>query len=77
MADLRSKLDYLNTLDSKQIHKMYLEVLDNGSISDKGGAGLGILRVMKDSGSKIQYAFQSVDKTRSFYCMEIVISEQV
>ena len=77
MTDLRSKLDYLNTLDSKQIHKMYLEVLENGTISDKGGAGLGILRVMKDSGSKIQYAVQSIDKTRSFYCMEIVISEQV
>lgn len=36
---------------------MYLEVLDNGSISEKGGAGLGILRVMKDSGKQNSIRF--------------------
>jgi hypothetical protein len=76
VADLKSKIDYLNTLESKEIHRMYLEVLDKGAISEKGGAGLGILRVMKDSGSKIEYAFQDVDAGRSFYCMEIVVREQ-
>jgi len=76
IVDLKAKIDYLNTLDSKQIHKMYLEVLDKGTISDKGGAGLGILRVMKDSGSQIQYGFQKVDDFRSFYCMEILITEK-
>jgi hypothetical protein len=72
---LQERLDYLNTLDQKEIHRKYLEVLDTGTISDKGGAGLGILRVMKDSGSKIYYDFQPVDPERSFYCMEIVIGE--
>jgi len=56
---------------------MYLEVLDKGAMSDKGGAGLGILRVMKDSGCQIEYDFQEVDKKRTFYCMEIVINEQL
>lgn len=77
IEELKSKLDYLNTLDSKEIHKLYLEVLDTGALSNKGGAGLGILRVMKDSGSKINYAFQPVDKNRSFYCMEIEINEHL
>lgn len=76
MEALKSKLDYFNTLNSDQIHRLYLEVLEKGHLSEKGGAGLGILRVMKDSGSKIEYTFEPVDESKSFYGMEIKINGQ-
>lgn len=68
---LKSKLDYMNTLQQDEIHNLYLEVLDKGQISEKGGAGLGILRILKDSGQQVDYEFFPVDDASSFFCMEI------
>lgn len=72
---LKAKLEYLNTLQKPEVHQLYLDVLEKGQLSEKGGAGLGILRIMKDSGQKIDFAFQKVDANRSFYCMEIKIGD--
>ena len=69
--ELKSKLDYMNTLQNDEIHNLYLEVLDKGQISEKGGAGLGILRILKDSGEQVSYEFFPVDDSNSFFCMEI------
>lgn len=70
-SQLKTKLDYMNTLKEDEIHNLYLEVLDKGQISEKGGAGLGILRILKDSGQKMAYEFFPVDDSKSFFCMEI------
>ena len=75
VPDLRTKLEYVNSLRRDEVHKLYLEILDKGNISDKGGAGLGILRVVKDSGHQIGFDFQTIDNHKSFFCMEIKISE--
>jgi len=75
VADLKSKLEYVNTLEAEDVHKLYMEILDKGKISDKGGAGLGILRVVKDSGQKIDFDFQPHDGQKSFFCMEIKVNE--
>jgi len=74
VAPLRSKLEYVNTLGTEEIHNLYMEVLDKGQISAKGGAGLGILRVLKDSGRSVDYEFIDVDAGRSFFSMDIKIS---
>ena len=74
--DLRKKIDRLNTLDSDEIQQMYLDILDHGTLSDKGGAGLGFLRMIRDSGNKIKYSFEPSADGRVFYCIEIVVSEQ-
>lgn len=75
VSELKTKLNYLNSLDQQDIHQLYLEILDKGEISDKGGAGLGILRVIKDSGKNIDFAFHPLDSKRTFYCMEIKVSD--
>jgi hypothetical protein len=74
VSALKTKLNYFNSLEIEDIHKLYLEILDKGEISDKGGAGLGILRVIKDSGRSLDFSFFPVNDKQSFYCMEIKIS---
>ncbi len=73
---LRNKINHLNSLDADQIQQMYLDVLDNGQLSDKGGAGLGFLRMIRDSGNKIAYAFEAPEGEKVFYSIEILVSEQ-
>lgn len=75
VVHLKAKLDYMGTLQADEIHKLYMEVLDKGHISEKGGAGLGILRVMKDSGGNVKYDFFTVEAGRSFFSMEVQVNE--
>lgn len=70
-SHLKSRLDSMNALEAEEIHNRYLEVLDQGQISAKGGAGLGILRILKDSGQPVSYEFHPVDDSKSFFCLEV------
>ena len=60
-------------LGAEEIYNLYLDILDRGRISEKGGAGLGILRVMKDSGQNVEYDFVVDETQRTFFSMEIKI----
>ena len=73
---LQAKINKLNGLDADEIQQMYLDVLDHGILSDKGGAGLGFLRMIRDSGNKIGYSFEPSEDNRVFYSIEIVVSDQ-
>lgn len=73
---LKKKIEELNQLDADQIQQKYLDVLDHGQLSDKGGAGLGFLRMIRDSGNKIGYSFDAPDGEQVFYSIEILVSEQ-
>lgn len=74
--ELKKKIDRLNSLDFDEIQQMYLDVLDQGALSDKGGAGLGFLRMIRDSGNKIGYSFEPGENNSVFYSLEIVVSEK-
>lgn len=47
---VQSLVENLNSMEAPELKKHYLEVMTNGQISDKGGAGLGLITmVMKSS----------------------------
>jgi hypothetical protein len=75
-AELRRKIEELNSLDADEIQQRYLDVLDHGQLSDKGGAGLGFLRMLRDSGNPIGYSFEASNGKQVFYTIEILVSEQ-
>lgn len=50
VADIDKQIEYLNLLDSKELRTLYLETLEHGPISDKGGAGLGLIQMVRKSG---------------------------
>lgn len=71
---LQSRLDHLNDLDADQLHEHYLEVIDNGEISERGGAGLGFIDILRKSKSKIEYHFHPVeDEDALFFIFKVNI----
>lgn len=70
---LQKKIDELNSLDADEIQQRYLDVLDHGQLSDKGGAGLGFLRILRDSGNPIGYSFHDSGENQVFYCIDILV----
>lgn len=54
---LASYLDRLNSMDEEEVKSFYLETLNNGLISDKGGAGLGFITMRMKSKTQLDYQF--------------------
>lgn len=54
---VRGKLDSINAMSREELTAAYKKQIQEGSISESGGAGLGFIDVAKKSGNKIDYRF--------------------
>ena len=70
---LEDRLKTINGMDKDELKLYYQEVLNNGSVSDKGTAGLGMIDIARKSGNKLEYQFLPVSDTNSFFCLNIKI----
>lgn len=72
---LESRIDCLNRLTNKEIKEKYLEVLSDGLISKRGGAGLGFITIVMKSKSKISYSYDDLDGELGYfeYCVNLSI----
>jgi hypothetical protein len=64
---LREKLEKINQLSPDELKIYYKEVLVTGEISEKGGAGLGLIDIAKKSGRKLYFAFKDYDEITSYF----------
>ncbi len=71
MKELIKRLENLNNLDFKQINSLYKKSLANAEISEKGGAGLGLIVMAKTTKQKIKYDFESIDDKFSYFAMQL------
>ena len=67
------RIDTLNQMDADQIKELYMEVLSNGIMSNKGGAGLGFITMAMKAKSKINYEAQEVSQLLTFFSVSIVL----
>lgn len=74
VVTLGERIDSINNMTDEQLKSIYRERLSNGQVSKKGGAGLGMLDIVRKSGEKIEYNFKKIDEQYSFFSLEIKIS---
>ena len=60
-ATLRSKLNTVNGMDHFELRKRYIEVLCEEGVSEKGGAGLGLMSMAKRCAGPIEYELTEQD----------------
>lgn len=72
--DLTEKLEKINSMDKVELKQYYQEVLNNGSLSDKGTAGLGMIDIARKSGNKLEYQLLDVNDFASFFCLNVKIN---
>lgn len=71
VANLKRKLEQINTLSPEELKKLYLDVLTNNERTNKGGAGLGLIEMARKSGQKLEFDFEEVDKEYSYFYLQI------
>jgi hypothetical protein len=74
---LRGKLEQLNLMSPEELKKLYLDVLTNNEISNKGGAGLGLIEMARKSGQKLEFEFEQVDKDYSYFYLQIKLKTPI
>ena len=56
--ELLPKLEQVNNLGKADLKTLYREILEGRRLSEKGGAGLGLIEMARRSGNPIQYKFE-------------------
>ena len=66
---LTRQLEKINSLSPDDLKKFYKEVLNDNVISDKGGAGLGLIEMARKSGNKLDFDFSEINDNYSYFYM--------
>ena len=66
-------LDKINQLDKHALSALYKQTLRDGQISEDGGAGIGIIDIARESGSKLDYDFIDFDQDAVFFSLNTTI----
>lgn len=73
---IATKLDELNKMSREELNNYYKKVLKNDVLSDKGGAGLGLIEIARKSKNLLNYKFVPIDENISFFYLKMAVSEK-
>ena len=65
------KLTKLNQLADEEINQLYKDSLSTAEISEKGGAGLGLIVMAKTTRQKINFDFEKINHKFSYFAMQL------
>ncbi len=71
---LKKFIDKINSLDRDSLNRMYKKQLQEGSLSNKGGAGLGFIDIKRKTGENLKYDFLPVDDNNAFFLLTATIN---
>lgn len=71
--ELRTRLDHLNSMNKEEMNNLYKATLRQGKSTKRGGAGLGLIDIARESLRKIDYKFYPADDKKSFFLMSVAI----
>jgi len=73
VESLKQRLEKVNNLDREELKKLHREILSTGELSDKGGAGLGLIEMARRSGNRLSFDFEYIDLYWSYFYLQTEI----
>ncbi|HIA05291.1 MAG TPA: hypothetical protein EYN71_01005 [Flavobacteriales bacterium] len=73
---LEASLEKVNSLDKEELRAYYKDVFLNGEVSDKGGAGLGLIEMARKSDHTLQYTFKERENGKYHFRLQINIGSK-
>ncbi len=70
---LKENLELINSLDKVGLSNLFKQQIRETTISEKGGAGLGLIDIAKKTGSKLSYQFKELNDQVSFFILTSTI----
>ncbi|MBC7125867.1 MAG: hypothetical protein H5T24_09570 [Bacteroidales bacterium] len=76
IGPLKERLEKVNQLDKAGLKEFYKEVILSGNVTQKGGAGLGIINIAKVTENKLEFTFNDIDEQYTYFTLRIKVSLQ-
>jgi hypothetical protein len=67
IEELTRLLNMINSHSKKQLNELYKKQLKEGHLSEKGGAGLGLIDIRRKTGNLLESQFLPVSDSHAFY----------
>ena len=74
IPEIEETLNTINAMDKDEIKAYYKKKILESRISEKGGAGLGFIDIVKKTGNEIQYHFEKINDVTSFFIIKTYIN---
>jgi hypothetical protein len=74
VEETRVMLDHINSLTKEDLNELYKKQMKAGRLSEKGGAGLGFIDIVRKTGRKLDYHFLPITAQTSFFLLTSSIS---
>jgi Family of unknown function (DUF6272) len=74
VEETRVMLDHINSLSREELNELYKKQMKEGRLSEKGGAGLGFIDIVRKTGRKLDYHFLPITEQTSFFLLTSTIS---
>lgn len=71
--DLESAVNEVNNSTPEELKEMYKKQIKGGELSEKGGAGLGLIDIARKTGQKLEYQFLPLDDDNYFFIFKVEI----
>ncbi len=76
IPSLTSALETVNNATIKELREMYKTQLRDGSLSKKGGAGLGLIDIARKTEEKIDYLFIPINNNLNYFVLKAEIDTE-
>jgi hypothetical protein len=73
---LKKNIDELNNMTRDELKAHYQDIIENGHISERGGAGLGMTDIALKSRSKLNYTFNDYNENQLFFSISVHVKNK-
>jgi hypothetical protein len=77
IPSLKSILDVINSTDKDGLKELYKTQIKEGRISEKGGAGLGLIDIARKSGNQLSFDILDINQEFSFFILTAKVSRDI
>ena len=74
--NIETRITEINKMTCEEVKGLYMEVLTNGIISNKGGAGLGFITMAMKSDKNLDYFFDEINDELSCFTLIITLDRK-
>ncbi|HNS29243.1 MAG: SiaB family protein kinase [Tenuifilaceae bacterium] len=71
---LEKSLITVNNATQEELKEMYKKQIKEGQLSEKGGAGLGLIDIARKTGETLDYQFLQLDDENYFFILKVEIN---
>ena len=70
---LEQKLESLNAMNINELVRLHKSQMLDGELSEKGGAGLGLIDMIRKTGEKYIYQFLKLDTENHYFILKVTV----